>query len=66
MKKIKKILSVNMAIIKEIYIYLQGKSAKYPFVDTFTFHKHFLSASKLPYTDLDKATYDTILAAVEF
>ena len=55
-----------MAIIKEIYIYLQGKSAKYPFVDTFTFHKHFLSASKLPYTDLDKATYDTILAAVEF
>ena len=66
MKKIKKLLSVNMAYIKEIYIYLQGKSQKYPYIDTYTFHKHFLSASKLPYSDLDKATYDTILAAVEF
>ena len=55
-----------MCYIKEIYIYLQGKAAKYPYVDHFCYHKHFLSKSKLPYNQEDKATYDTILAAVEF
>ena len=55
-----------MAYIKEIYIYLQGKSTKYPYVDHYTFHKHFLKESTLPYGAADKATYDTILAAVEF
>ena len=65
-KKIKKCLSINMAYIKEIYVYLQGKSAKYPYIDHYTFHKHFLKESTLPYEAADKASYDTILAAVEF
>ena len=55
-----------MAYIKEIYIYLQGKSVKYPYIDHYTFHKHFLDKSKLPNHQEDKATYDTILAAVDF
>ena len=65
-KKIKKCLSINMAYIKEIYIYLQGKSTKYPYIDHYTFHKHFLKESTLPYEAADKASYDTILAAVEY
>ena len=51
-----------MALLKEIYVHLQGKSGHYPFLDHHTVREHFLKKADLPCEPLDLATYDTILS----
>lgn len=46
---IKKILQKEIALIKEIFIYLQGKSSAYPFIDRFTYNTYFISKVDVPY-----------------
>ena len=55
-----------MALLKEIYVHLQGKSGHYPFLDHHTIREHFLKKADLPCDPLDLATYDTILSQADF
>ena len=51
-----------MALIKEVFIHLQGLSPYYPYVDHYTFREQFLKKAHLPMQSLDKASYENILS----
>ena len=61
-KKVTKHIQLNMALIKEIFIYLQGFSTCFPNLDYFNFREHFLKKAELPMSNFDKASYDAILS----
>ena len=65
MAKIKKTVQLQMPLIKEIFIYLQGKSKRYPYIDHHTYWEHFLTAAHFNMEQIDKATYGMILSRAD-
>lgn len=55
---------MNMALIKEIYIYIQSKSKSYPWIDSYTFRNTLLKDLKLDESTLGSVSGDTIWAQV--
>lgn len=53
-----------MALIKEIYIYIQSKSKSYPWIDSYTFRNTLLKDLKLDESTLGSVSGDTIWAQV--
>ena len=55
-----------MALLKEIFIHLQGLSGHYPYLDHHTLREHFIKKAHLPMTPLDQASYSAILSKAIF
>ncbi len=62
----KREITTNMALFKEIYIFLQGISPSYPFVDHYTVTKHLLEKAHIDYDQIDRAAYDRIFSKVDY
>ena len=63
--KLKTAINQNMALIKEVFIHLQGKSVRYPYLDHPTVLNHLIARLDLPMRPIDTATYDTILSSAD-
>ena len=62
--KLERTIQNNMAMLKEIYIHLQGLSKNYPWIDFPCIRDHFFKKSRLPQTHFDKSSYENIIKAV--
>lgn len=64
-QKLKRSVQIQMPLIKEIYVHLQGQSSKYPFLDHYTIRQHFVKKANLPMDPLDQASYHAILSKAD-
>ena len=58
---IKRTISMQMNLLKEVYVHLQGFSSYYPYLDHFTVREHFLKKANLGQNGVDVAAFDAIL-----